>query len=141
MMLKSLSKEISLYLQLKLGRFKGKRVIFLKSLSSGLLLITGPYNVNGVPIRRVNQAYVISTSTKLDITDINLEKFDDNYFSNSNKENIKRSSGKSFSDLKRNQLPKSYLDYQIDMDNAMSAEIEKIPQLRGYLSSRFSLKT
>merc|ERR1719379_754129 len=53
------------------GRFKGKRVIFLRDLSSGIL-ITGPHEVNGVPLRRVNRAFVLPTRFKLNLDGLDL---------------------------------------------------------------------
>ncbi len=52
------------------GRFRGKRVILLKHLPQGVLLVTGPFKINGVPLRRVNARYVIATSLKVELKGI-----------------------------------------------------------------------
>merc|ERR1719313_3114362 len=62
------------------GRFKGKRAVFLKQLDSGLCLITGPYQVNGIPLRRVPQSYVIGTSTVVDVSGANTDEVTDAQF-------------------------------------------------------------
>ncbi len=67
------------------GRFRGKRVILLKHLPQGVLLVTGPFKVNGVPLRRVNARYVIATSAKVDLKGVDEQTVErvagDGYFS------------------------------------------------------------
>lgn len=64
------------------GRHRGRRVVVLKTLTSGNLLVTGPYAVNGVPLKRVNPAYVISTSTKVPLDGVSVN-VDDAFFKKS----------------------------------------------------------
>ncbi|GAA5795370.1 hypothetical protein HPULCUR_000726 [Helicostylum pulchrum] len=118
------------------GRYRGKRVVVLKQLDSGLLLITGPFKVNGVPMRRVNQAYVIATSTKLDLSAVKIdEKFNDCYFKKSAKTDKAFLEG----ETKKAAFPASKAADQKIVDKALLEVIAKTPFLRQYLVATFSL--
>ncbi|KAL5791659.1 hypothetical protein ACOSP7_000253 [Xanthoceras sorbifolium] len=125
------------------GRFMGKRVVFLKQLTSGLLLVTGPFKINGVPLRRVNQSYVIGTSSKVDISGVNVEKFDDKYFAKEVAKKTRKGEGKFFEDKKEEQkaIPVEKKDDQKAVDAALIKSIEGVPDLKSYLAARFSLKS
>jgi len=123
------------------GRFRGKRVVFLKQLPSGLLLVSGPYKVNGVPVRRVNQAYVIATSTKLDISSITVDaKFDDAYFKKPTVQKKKKTEGEFFAEESAvtTLTPERKADQKL-VDTPLLAIIKKTEMMKPYLNARFSL--
>ncbi|KAL3513487.1 hypothetical protein ACH5RR_026205 [Cinchona calisaya] len=125
------------------GRFKGKRVVFLKQLTSGLLLVTGPFKINGVPLRRVNQSYIIATSTQVDISRVTVDKFDDKYFAKQVGKKKKKGEGEFFEAEKeaKNVLPQDKKDDQKALDAQLIKAIEGVSDLKSYLGARFSLKS
>ncbi|KAH9482735.1 60S ribosomal protein L6-2 [Psilocybe cubensis] len=125
------------------GRYRGKRVVFLKQLTSGLLLVTGPYKINGVPLRRVNQAYVIATSTKVDISGLKVdEKFNDSYFAKPSTKTASSAEEEFFEDGKpkaKQPIPESKAADQKEVDNALLASIKKTENLSKYLKASWGL--
>lgn len=125
------------------GRFRGRRVIFLKQLTSGLLLITGPYKINGVPLCRIPQSYVIATSTHVDISSVIVpETIGDDTFKRA--VSSKKSSFIPKDDnMDINEGPKCSTlrcEAQKIVDAPIISEIKKTPMLSSYLSSLFSLR-
>ena len=125
------------------GRFKGRRVVCLKQLKSGLLLVTGPYKVNGVPMRRVNQAYVQPTTTSVNVSGVKVSDIDDSYFTyvKASRDISKKTAWASLEgdegDRERLEQKKTR---QITVDKALLSEVSKVPFLKKYLSTRFSLR-
>jgi large subunit ribosomal protein L6e len=124
------------------GKHAGKRVVVVKHLSSGLLLVTGPQKLNGVSLRRVNQIYVIATSTKLDLSATTADNLDDKFFKRVRP--AKKNADKDIFDSTKEkpQLSDERRQAQSTVDsdvlNAIKAHADS-RLLRRYLKSRFQL--
>jgi len=147
------------------GRFRGSRVVFLRQLRSGLLLVNGPFKTNGVPLRRVNQAYVIATSTRVDLTGVTIdEKFNDKYFQarpqkkkpavaekkpagekkvkgakKEKKEKVEKKK-EPVKKEKRVRVEPSRVEDQKAVDAQLVPKIKAVPLLKKYLRTKFSLQ-
>ncbi|KAJ6813193.1 60S ribosomal protein L6-2-like [Iris pallida] len=122
------------------GRFMGKRVVFLNQLSSGLLLVTGPFKVNGVP-------FVVSVSLmsleRLQRSGVNVEKINDKYFAKEAKKKKTKTEGEFFEAEKEEKkfLPQDKKDDQKAVDAQLIKAIEAVPDLKAYLGARFTLRS
>ncbi|KAK5074395.1 60S ribosomal protein L6 [Lithohypha guttulata] len=129
------------------GRFRGKRVILLKQLDQGTLLVTGPFKVNGVPLRRVNARYVIATSTKIDLSGIDSSTLDKvtkpEYFVREKKSKSEKGEEAFFKQGEKPEAKKptsARASDQKSIDKPILAAIKKQDMLASYLASNFSLR-
>jgi len=124
------------------GRHRGKRVVFLKQLESGLLLVTGPFKINGVPMRRVNQKYVLPTTTKLDINVAIPQRVDDKYFHRVElKAHEGQDQGEIFQSKKSTYSASSERkEDQKAVDASIIAAAKKVPHMVNYLGANFALR-
>eukprot|EP00096_Caligus_rogercresseyi_P002730 TRINITY_DN149_c0_g1_i1.p1 TRINITY_DN149_c0_g1~~TRINITY_DN149_c0_g1_i1.p1 ORF type:complete len:248 (+),score=83.32 TRINITY_DN149_c0_g1_i1:54-797(+) len=124
------------------GAHKGKRVVVLKELSSAMLLISGPFKLNSCPVRRVNQRYLLATSTKLDISSVKVpEHVNDDYFRRARA--AKKPAGDVFEAKKEDFKPSEQRKKdQVEVDKQLLSAIKKHPEaslLKQYLKKTFGL--
>ncbi|KAL2212427.1 hypothetical protein CC79DRAFT_1364712 [Sarocladium strictum] len=129
------------------GRFRGKRVVLVKALDQGVLLVTGPFKINGVPLRRVNARYVIATSYKVDVSGLDQKKVEEvsqpKYFT-ADKAQQKAGEEAFFKQGEKPQKKEINSNRAADqkaIDKALIASIKKVDLLPSYLASSFSLRS
>jgi large subunit ribosomal protein L6e len=120
------------------GRFRGKRVVCLKQLKSGLLAVTGPYKINGVPVKRVNQVYTMTTSTKVDVTAVKTDSITDELFAKEGKATRTKSQKFFAENAPKKTLSDVRKKLQKEVDTAILGKM-KDTMVKKYLGARFSL--
>ncbi|XP_039251926.1 large ribosomal subunit protein eL6-like [Styela clava] len=125
------------------GKHKGKHVIFLKQLDSGMLLCTGPHKINGFPLRRLHQKFVIATKTTVDVSGVKLpERVNDKYFKRLAKKKQKQGDGEIFDTTEETyKVSDERKEDQKAVDSQILPILKRTEYLSGYLASKFSLQT
>lgn len=129
------------------GRHKGKRVVLLKALKSGLLLVTGPFALNSCPMRRISQNYVIATKTRVNLKDFKVPKhINDTYFRRQPKKKTSRTTERDiFAEKVEKYVPSEQRKTdQKTVDDAVLKAIKKHKEgkvVQRYLKSMFSLRS
>ena len=107
-------------------------MVFLKQLESGLLLVTGPFALNGVPLKRVNQRYCIATSTKVDLGGADVKSITDAYFAQekTGKKGLKNQEKFFATEAPKKVLPQEKKDGQKKTDDAIIKGLKDDTQLQ-----------
>ena len=103
-------------------------------------MVTGPYKVNGVPLKRVNQAYAIATKTKVNVSAAVplVEKIDEKKFFAVN--DVERKSFFEDNADKSKRVPEERKTLQKNVDTKILEVVKSTPHMKHYLANRFALK-
>mmetsp|Transcript_89140 Transcript_89140/g.252601 ORF Transcript_89140/g.252601 Transcript_89140/m.252601 type:complete len:181 (+) Transcript_89140:90-632(+) len=122
------------------GKFRGRRVVYVKQLASGELLVTGPFAVNGVPIKKVGQRFCIATSTKVELAGADYSGVTGEWFAAEKKEKTTKSGGEKefFAETEgKKGMPEEKKAKQKSMDAPLVKSLSDDHKL--YLKARFAL--
>jgi len=112
------------------AKFQGKKAVLLKITKNGLFIISGPFSINGISLRRINPRYVAPTEIEVDLFELKLGFLNDNYF------NFLKKSYKLYSNYQKQKLISMHRARQLAIDDYLKKEILKNFFLKFYLKSR-----
>lgn len=95
--------------------------------------------MNGVPLRRVNQKYVIATSTKVSLDGVDVSKIDDAFFA---RKAVKKAKGEEalFTTTKAvERLSAERKAAQEAVDAKLKANVDKVELMGAFLGAKFRL--
>jgi len=111
-------------------KFQGKKSILLKITKKGFLVISGPFGINGISLRRINPRFAIPTEIKIDLSNLKLGFLNDNYF------DFLKKSNKIPSNYQKLKLISLHRVRQSVIDRKLKKEIKKNFFLKFYLKSK-----
>lgn len=92
----------------------------------------------------MDQAYVIATSTKVDVSAADVSKLDDDFFKRNKvqkkKDVMETDDSEENKKKKKKPVSEEKIAAQKSVDAVLVPVIEKVPHLTSYLKSKFSLK-
>ena len=115
-------------------KYNGKKCVFLKYSREGALIVSGPYSVNGIPLRRINRKNAIQTEINIDLTGLNIEFLNDKYF-----DYLKKSDELS-SRMQKEKLITLHRIRQKIIDKFLEKEVKKNFFLEFYLRTKSKIK-
>ena len=97
-----------------------------------------------MPLRRVAAAYVIATSTKIDVSSVNVASINDAFFARAadatnNKHAAKHAHFITDAKKEKPTIAKERTDAQAAVDKAVLPLVKAVPNLFYYLNAKFSL--
>jgi ribosomal protein L14E/L6E/L27E len=114
-------------------KFYGKKSILLNKTNDGFLVISGPYCINGISIKKIHPKYSIFTGLKLNLCKYNFRILTDRYFT------LLKIAKKNFKKDEKNTLFEAHRTRQIWIDDHLMKEILKDFFLKFYLKARSRL--
>jgi large subunit ribosomal protein L6e len=115
-------------------KYNGKKCVFLKYSREGALIVSGPYSINGVPLRRINHKNALQTEININLTGLNIEFLNDKYF-----DYLKKSDELS-SRMQKEKLITLHRIRQKVIDKFLEKEIKKNFFLEFYLKTKSKIK-